>query len=134
MECDYTHLNHSSLLSHTKKVITKGMIIKGVYCTWKNMEYYYLNVKVRLLKVLHLGRTWNLVLDSWQQKRKPKLVISQTIESLHLDVSFGSVWVKHLSMKEGCLFVLFHIEIFQTTVGLTARLVPLESSASRLVI
>jgi len=32
MECDYTRLNHISLASH-KKVITKGMIINGVYCT-----------------------------------------------------------------------------------------------------
>jgi hypothetical protein len=32
MECDYTYLNHNSLMSQ-KKVITKGVIIKGVYCT-----------------------------------------------------------------------------------------------------
>jgi hypothetical protein len=32
MECDYTYLNHNLLMSQ-KKVITKGMIIKGVYCT-----------------------------------------------------------------------------------------------------
>ncbi len=31
MECDYTHLNHNLLLSQ-KKVVTKGVIIKGVYC------------------------------------------------------------------------------------------------------
>jgi hypothetical protein len=30
MECDYTHLNHNSLVSQ-KKVVTKGVIIKGVY-------------------------------------------------------------------------------------------------------
>jgi hypothetical protein len=28
MECDYTHLNHDSLVSQNK-VVTKGMIIKG---------------------------------------------------------------------------------------------------------
>jgi len=32
MECDYTCLNHNSLASQ-KKVVTKGMIIKGVYFT-----------------------------------------------------------------------------------------------------
>jgi hypothetical protein len=31
MECDYTHLNHNLLVSQ-KKVVTKGVIIKGVYC------------------------------------------------------------------------------------------------------
>jgi hypothetical protein len=30
MECDYTHLNPNSLVSQ-QKVVTKGMIIKGVY-------------------------------------------------------------------------------------------------------
>jgi hypothetical protein len=29
MQCDYTHLNHNSLVS-LKKVITKGVVIKGV--------------------------------------------------------------------------------------------------------
>jgi hypothetical protein len=32
MECDYTHLNHNLLLSPKKKVVTRGVIIKGVYC------------------------------------------------------------------------------------------------------
>jgi hypothetical protein len=31
MECDYTHLHHNLLVSQ-KKMATKGMIIKGVYC------------------------------------------------------------------------------------------------------
>jgi hypothetical protein len=30
MECDYTCLNYSSLVSQ-EKVVTKGVIIKGVY-------------------------------------------------------------------------------------------------------
>jgi hypothetical protein len=30
MECDYTHLNHNSLVS-PKKMVTKGMITKKVY-------------------------------------------------------------------------------------------------------
>jgi len=30
MECDHTHLNPNSLVSQ-KKVVIKGMIIKGVY-------------------------------------------------------------------------------------------------------
>jgi hypothetical protein len=30
MECDYTCLNHNSLVSQ-KKMVTKAMIIKGVY-------------------------------------------------------------------------------------------------------
>jgi hypothetical protein len=29
MECDYTHLNHNSLMSH-KKMVNKGVIINGV--------------------------------------------------------------------------------------------------------
>jgi hypothetical protein len=29
MECDYTHFNHNSLVS--QKVVTEGVIIKGVY-------------------------------------------------------------------------------------------------------
>ncbi len=33
MECDYTHLNHNSIVSQ-KKVVTKGMIIQGVHCTY----------------------------------------------------------------------------------------------------
>jgi hypothetical protein len=36
MECDYTHLNRNSLVSQ-KKVVTKGMIIKGVYCAITNL-------------------------------------------------------------------------------------------------
>jgi hypothetical protein len=32
MECDYMCLNHNSLMSQ-KKVVTKAVIIKGVYCT-----------------------------------------------------------------------------------------------------
>jgi hypothetical protein len=31
MESDYTHLNHNSLMSQ-KKVLTRGVIIKGVFC------------------------------------------------------------------------------------------------------
>jgi hypothetical protein len=31
MECDYTHLNQNLLVSQ-KKMVIKGMIIKGVYC------------------------------------------------------------------------------------------------------
>jgi hypothetical protein len=39
MECDYACLNHNSLMSQKKKkVITKGMIIKGVYCSLKDMK------------------------------------------------------------------------------------------------
>jgi len=33
MKCDYTSLNHNSLVSHKKKVVTKGVITKGVYHT-----------------------------------------------------------------------------------------------------
>jgi hypothetical protein len=32
MECDYTHLNHNSLVSPKIKLVTKDVIIKGVYC------------------------------------------------------------------------------------------------------
>jgi len=32
MECDYTCLKHNSLMSQ-KKMVTKGMNLKGVYCT-----------------------------------------------------------------------------------------------------
>jgi hypothetical protein len=35
MECDYTHLNHNLLISQKqKKVVTKSVIIKGVYCIY----------------------------------------------------------------------------------------------------
>ncbi len=33
MECDYTQLNHNLLVSQ-KKVVTKGVIIKWVYCIY----------------------------------------------------------------------------------------------------
>jgi hypothetical protein len=33
MECDYTCLNYNLLMSQ-KKMVTKDMIIKGVYCIW----------------------------------------------------------------------------------------------------
>jgi hypothetical protein len=33
MKCDYTHLNHNFLVSQ-KKVVTKGVIIKWVYCIY----------------------------------------------------------------------------------------------------
>jgi hypothetical protein len=39
MEYDYTHLNHNSLVSQKKekkKVVTKGMIIKGVCYSYMN--------------------------------------------------------------------------------------------------
>jgi hypothetical protein len=31
MQCDYTSLNHNLLVSKKKKVVNKGMNIKGVY-------------------------------------------------------------------------------------------------------
>jgi hypothetical protein len=34
-KCDYTHLNDNSLVSQ-KKMGTKGVILKGVYCTKLN--------------------------------------------------------------------------------------------------
>jgi hypothetical protein len=33
MKCDYARLSHNLLMSQKKKVIIKGMIIKGVYCS-----------------------------------------------------------------------------------------------------
>jgi uncharacterized membrane protein (UPF0127 family) len=42
MECEYTHLKHNLLMSH-KKVVIRGMIIKG--CNFKTMSSAFLWMK-----------------------------------------------------------------------------------------
>jgi hypothetical protein len=37
MECDYTHLNHNSLLSQ-KELVNKRVIIKGAYCSYVALD------------------------------------------------------------------------------------------------
>ncbi len=54
MECDYTHSNHNSLVSPKKNVITKGVIIKEVYCTCKN-KFAKFHKKYHSLFPSHLG-------------------------------------------------------------------------------
>jgi hypothetical protein len=54
MECDYTYLNHNSLVSK-KKVVNKGMIIKGVYYI---LEHYFVP-KFELVKRLQHFATCN---------------------------------------------------------------------------
>ncbi len=51
MKCDYTHLNHNLLVSQ-KKVITKGVIIKGVYCILNDINKKSLKTQY----ILNLGQ------------------------------------------------------------------------------
>ncbi len=48
MECDYSHLNHNSLVSQKKYVITKGLIIRGVYCIfcWQAVQTHCLKMTI----------------------------------------------------------------------------------------
>ncbi len=57
MECDYTYLNHNSLVSQ-KKVVNKGVLIKGVYYILK----HYLKLKFELVEWLQHSPTCH----AWQ--------------------------------------------------------------------
>jgi hypothetical protein len=69
---DYTHLNHNSLVSQ-EKVVTKGMIIKGVYCIIIDGSQYHhqrtnwFQVSIPIEQILILR--WHLIKNSPIWKR-----------------------------------------------------------------
>jgi hypothetical protein len=66
MECYYTHLNHNSLVSQ-EKVVTKWILIKGVYC---------IQVTALICQLYHhLFQLWWVVWLYKSKCSKPKLIL-----------------------------------------------------------
>jgi hypothetical protein len=75
MECEYTHLNHNSLVSPNKKMMTKGVIIKGVYCS------IMLNYKLLLFLLLNITDKRNYLLGTLQPNQPRYCKVAKLYEA-----------------------------------------------------